>query len=81
MEKWRYRIKRINDPRRGPFVLPRPLVHDSLDEAIEAAIKIAESLGDGRGAEIYDNEAKDFVKRFMNEGGEVKEKPISKKPV
>ena len=76
MAKKRYRIRRINDPRRGAFVLPRPLVHDSLDEAIEAAIKIAESLGDGRGAAIYDNEAKELVKRFMNKGGVVKEEPI-----
>ena len=73
---WRYSIRRINDPRQGVFVLPAPLVHDSFEESIEAAIKIVESMGDGRGAAIYDNEKKDYVKKFMNEGGVVKQKPV-----
>ena len=87
MKKNRYEIWYINPPvelnwEKLEYVFPAMLdSSDSFEKAKEVAREIVKDMENGRGAAIFDNETKKVLTQFMNEGGVVKEKPISKKPV
>lgn len=87
MKRNRYEIWYINPPvelnwEKRAYVFPAMLYSsDSLEKAKEVARDRVKDMEDGRGAAIFDNNTKKVLTQFMKEGGVVKEKPISKKPV